>query len=120
MSYLRQAKHTDDSAIRQDLSVGLHTVAEINQTIRFADTKAGALAAVQALTVSVLIGKRDMTDGHWLTVLAVQVWIAAILLSACLLAAGQAARLVEDGTLPGIRAAFPSLSALPAHRALKA
>jgi hypothetical protein len=42
-------------AVRHNLAVGLHAVTEINQTIRYADTKSAALAGIQALAVTVLV-----------------------------------------------------------------
>jgi hypothetical protein len=41
---------TTDNDLQHDLSLALHTITETSQAIRFADTKAGALAGVQTLT----------------------------------------------------------------------
>ena len=106
-------------ALRQDLSIGLHTVTEINQSIRYADTKAGALAAVQALTVTVLAARRDVVPGDLTLTLLFLACLLGVLVSATLLAAGQAPRLFSGvRPLSKSRLAFPSLSTMPAEDAL--
>jgi hypothetical protein len=100
------------SRTRQDLAIGLHTVTEFNQSIRYADTKAGGLAAVQALALTVLAARRDSASGA--TALLFVACLLGILVSAALLAVGQAPRLGRAGlTTAPTRNAFPSLSVMP-------
>lgn len=98
---------TTDDELRHDLSLALHTITETNQSIRFADTKLGALAGVQALMVTVLAARSGAGGGA-----AVQLLHAACLLgvtiSALLLAASQLPRLLRQGDQPN-RASFPDL-----------
>jgi hypothetical protein len=102
------------SRTRQDLSIGLHTVTEFNHSIRYADTKAGALAALQALALTVLTARRDAATGA--PALLFLACLAGILISAALLAAGQAPRMGR--TTASSRNAFPSLSAMPSVEVL--
>jgi pycsar effector protein len=97
-------------ALRQDLSVGLHTVTEFNQSIRYADTKAGALAAVQALAVTVLAARRDSASADRLAIILFGVCLLGVLTSAALLAVGQTPRLIA-GARPS-RISFPSLAGM--------
>lgn len=94
------------SRTTQDLTIGLHTVTEFNHSIRYADTKAGALAAVQALALTVLTARRDTAP-----TLLFLACLAGLLISATLLAAGQTPRLGR--TTAPTRNAFPSLSVMP-------
>lgn len=109
-----------DMEIQQDMTVGLHTVSEINQSIRYADTKAGALAAVQALSVTVLAAKRDAVPGHLVVTVLFLVCVAAVLVSAGLLAAGQSPRLFSGRPPAASRIAFPSLVSMPAADVVRA
>lgn len=90
--------------------MGLHAVTEINQSIRYADTKAAALAAVQALAVTVLAARRDTGSGDLLTAVLYTACLLGVLISAVLLAAGQTPRLrsATPAERPN-RIAFPSL-----------
>jgi hypothetical protein len=98
---------TMDDELRHDVSLALHTIAETNQSIRFADTKAAGLAGIQALMVTVLAARHNNGQG-----LAVQLLHAAcllgVLVSALLLAAGQVPRLFEYRGQPN-RNSFPAL-----------
>src|SRR3954465_2234128 len=98
---------TKENDLGLDLTLALHTITETNQSIRFADTKAGALAGIQALMVTVLAARHDTgTDP------AVQLLHAAcmlgVLISALLLAAGQVPRVFEQQGRPN-RISFPAL-----------
>src|SRR6185312_14106195 len=110
MGFLSGRRAADrDAEIRQDLVVGLHTVTEINHAIRYADTKAGALAAVQALIVTILVTKPD----HALPPLAVAACLGAVLMSAVLLALGQFPRLSGHPRATATsRIGFPTLAAM--------
>ena len=113
-SVSRPGKAQDIDVIRQDLSVGLHTVTEFNQSIRYADTKAGAMAAVQALALTVLAARRDAGATDLPSALLFLAGLVGILVSAVLLAAGQMPRRVKNGgPVARSRIAFPSLSAMP-------
>jgi hypothetical protein len=102
-----------NDTLGRDLTLGLHAVTEFNQSIRYADTKAGALAAVQALVVTVLAARRDGT-GSLLSSALLTGCLAAVLISAVLLARGQTPRLRGPRSdRPANRLAFPSLSAMP-------
>ncbi|WP_127500571.1 Pycsar system effector family protein [Actinoplanes solisilvae] len=105
-------KQRDVEAARQDLTVGMHAITEINHAIRYADTKAAALAAVLALGVTVLAGRRGDAVGLLPNAL-LSVCLCATLVSAALLAVGQAPRLrgVRSARRPN-RIAFPSLAAM--------
>jgi hypothetical protein len=100
-----------------DLSLALHTITETNQSIRFADTKAGALAGIQALMVTVLAARRDNGPDS-----AVQVLHAAcllgVLVSALLLAAGQVPRVFEHHGRPN-RISFAALVRMGADQLLE-
>jgi hypothetical protein len=121
----REPEHRAEAA-RHNLTVGLHAVTEFNQSIRYADTKAGALAAIQALAVTVLTARHDAATGGPLPALLFTVCLLGVLVSAVLLAAGQAPRLSGGETpVDPNRLAFPSLAkmrradvlALPSPRA---
>lgn len=99
-------------ALRQDLSIGLHTITEINQSIRYADTKAGALAAVQALAVSVVAGRRTAGTVDLAPTALFTLGLVLVMTSAALLVAGQLPRL-PNKTVPGSRNAFPALATMP-------
>lgn len=103
---------TTDNDLQHDLSLALHMITETNQSIRFADTKAGALAGIQALMVTVLATRHVAGQG-----LAVQLLHAAsllgVLVSALLLAVGQAPRLSERKTYAN-RVSFPALTRMQA------
>ncbi|RSM48019.1 hypothetical protein DMB66_47155 [Actinoplanes sp. ATCC 53533] len=99
-------------ALRQDLSIGLHTVTEINQSIRYADTKAGALAAVQALAVTVLANRSAAGTADLAPALLFALGLVLVMASAALLVAGQFPRL-SNKTAPGSRNAFPALAMMP-------
>jgi hypothetical protein len=105
-------KQRDIEAARQDLAVGLHAITEINHTIRYADTKAAALAAVLALGVTVLAARRgDVTSLP--SVVLFGLCLSATLTSATLLAIGQAPRLRSGRPAEGPnRVAFPALAAM--------
>ncbi|GAA2636782.1 Pycsar system effector family protein [Paractinoplanes durhamensis] len=98
---------SNDNDLQQDLTVALHTITETNQSIRFADTKAGALAGIQALMITVLAARHDPGRGT-----AIQILHAAcllgILISAVLLASSQAPRVFEHKSRPN-RVSFPAL-----------
>jgi hypothetical protein len=100
-------------AVRHNLAVGLHAVTEINHTIRYADTKSAALAGIQALTVTVLVARRDSgTDGP-VPIVLFAACLLCVLVSAGLLAAGQAPRLTSGRPSEGPnRIAFPSLATM--------
>ncbi len=115
----RRTAAADTVAVQQDMAVGLHTVTEINQSIRYADTKAGALAAVQALAVTVLAAKRDAATGHLAVTVLFLICLAAVLTSAVLLAAGQSPRLFSARPPTASRVAFPSLVSLPAPEVVR-
>ena len=117
----RQPAAGDDGFLREDLTLGLHAVTEFNQTIRYADTKAGALAAVQALAVTVLAAKRDSGTSTLLSTLILTGCLVSVLVSAMLLARGQVPRLY--GARPGgrpSRIAFPSLASMTTAEVLQA
>jgi hypothetical protein len=100
-------------AVRHNLAVGLHAVTEINQTIRYADTKSAALAGIQALAVTVLVARRDTGTGGPLPVLLFAACLVSVMVSAGLLAAGQAPRLTSARPPEGPnRIAFPSLATM--------
>ncbi|MEU8235353.1 Pycsar system effector family protein [Actinoplanes sp. NPDC048967] len=101
------------TALQQDLSIGLHTVTEINQSIRYADTKAGALAAVQALAVTVLANRRAAGTADLVPMVVFTVGLGLVLASAGLLVAGQVPRLSRP-TAAGSRIAFPALATMSA------
>lgn len=105
-------KQRDIEASRQDLTVGLHAVTEINHAIRYADTKAAALAAVLALGVTVLAARRGDAAGLVSNALF-GFSLGATLMSAALLAIGQAPRLRSGrpAEKPN-RIAFPALAAM--------
>ncbi|MFI5496339.1 Pycsar system effector family protein [Actinoplanes sp. NPDC051859] len=105
-------------ALSQDIAVGLHTVTEINQSIRYADTKAAGLATVQALAVTVLAAKRDSAGGIPLVIVG-SLCLCGVLVSVLLLAAGQVPRLTSSGRGAGSRIAFPALAALPLDEVLQ-
>lgn len=92
---------------RQNLEVGLHTITEFNQSIRYADAKAGTLAAVQALTLTLLTGRPGTEAG--VSGLLASIAVLGVLVSAALLLAGQIPRLTarDPGAGPN-RLAFPS------------
>jgi hypothetical protein len=116
------ARAGNDAALRHDLALGLHAVTEFNKSIRYADTKAGALAAVQALAVTVLTAKRDNGNGtgNLLTRLLLGC-LVSVLVSATLLAWGQAPRLFSPRPGAGAsRIAFPSLASMPTAEVLQA
>jgi hypothetical protein len=93
--------------LQHDLSLALHTITETNQSIRFADTKAGALAGIQALMVTVLAAH----NGAF--VLLHAACFGGVLISALLLAAGQAPRVFEHHNRPS-RISFSALARLDA------
>ena len=96
-----------DADLQQDLSLALHTITETSQSIRFADTKAGALAGIQALMVTVLAARHGA--GHGLAVqLLHTACLFGVLVSALLLAAGQMPRLFENSDHRS-RVSFPAL-----------
>jgi len=101
------------AAVRQDLSVGLHTVTEFNQSIRYADTKAGALAAVQTLAVTILATRREAGIAGLAPAVTFAVGLLLVLVSAALLAAGQFPRL-SNSPAAGVRSriAFPALATM--------
>jgi hypothetical protein len=105
-------------SLSQDLAVGLHTVTEINQSIRYADTKAAGLATVQALAVTVIAAKRDGA-GSVLTVVVGILCLGGVLISFLLLAAGQVPRMSEGRRCGGSRIAFPVLAELPLDELLR-
>jgi hypothetical protein len=115
MTYLRGSgtpAHRTEPA-RYNLSVGLHAVTEINQTIRYADTKSAALAGIQALAVTILVARRDAGTGGPLPVLLFASCLACVMISAGLLAAGQVPRLTSARPPEGPnRIAFPSLATM--------
>lgn len=108
---IQQSNSRQAEALRQDLTVGLHTVTEINQSIRYADTKAGALAAVQALSVTVLLNRSAAGTASLAPTLFFTLGLLLVLLSATLLVAGQVPRLSRK-TAAGCRTAFPALAAM--------
>src|SRR5690349_8509631 len=96
-----------NNELQHNLTLALHTITETNQSIRFADTKAGALAAVQALMLTVLAGnQRDFPS----PIQALRVTcLVGVLVCFLLLAAGQAPRMFEHtGDLN--RSSFPALA----------
>jgi hypothetical protein len=112
ISQTRRGRAQLAEARRQDLSVGLHTVTEINQSIRYADTKAGALAAVQALAVTVLASHRTAGTTDLFPTAMFTLCLFLVLTSAALLVAGQFPRL-SDKTAIKSRIAFPALAVMP-------
>ncbi|NMO56159.1 hypothetical protein HH310_33900 [Actinoplanes sp. TBRC 11911] len=84
-----------DQDLQHDTSLALHTITETNQSIRFADTKAGALAGIQALMITILARRHESGDGTLLRLLYLAC-LLGILVSALLLAVGQVPRLLED------------------------
>jgi hypothetical protein len=111
----------DAVALQQDVSIGLYAVTEFNQSIRYADTKAGALAALQALATTVLAAKRDAELNNLGATLLFLGCLVAVVISATLLAAGQSPRLFS-GRRPesASRIAFPSLAAMQETEVLRA
>jgi hypothetical protein len=105
-------------SLSQDLAVGLHTVTEINQSIRYADTKAAGLATVQALTVTVIAARRDGA-GSVLTLVVGVLCLCGVLVSALLLAAGQVPRIPGGRRSGSSRIAFPVLAELPLDEVLR-
>jgi hypothetical protein len=106
MDKLRAAARS--KPINDDVAVGLHTVSEFNQTIRYADTKAAALAAAQALTVTVLTSRRDLAGHSAGSAVLFALVVAGAVVSTAMLTAGQAPRLVTaSGDRPN-RLAFPT------------
>jgi hypothetical protein len=105
----------------QNIAVGLHTIGEFNQSIRYADSKAAALAAAQGLAATVLATHRDGGPGGLLPTLLFTAGLAGVLISAALLAAGQVPRLSSGATdsAPN-RLAFPSLARMQLIDILKA
>jgi hypothetical protein len=103
-----------DNDLQHDLSLALHTITETNQSIRFADTKAGALAGAQAVMVTVLATHDDEAAFRMLRA----VCFLAVLISALLLAAGQAPRIFELRGRPS-RVSFPALARLHADELLE-
>jgi hypothetical protein len=108
---------TTDNDLRHDLSLALHTITETNQAIRFADTKAGALAGIQALMVTILASHHDAGNGMAMQLLH-GACLLGVLASALLLAAGQAPRLVEHRRRPN-RVSFPALVRMGADQLLQ-
>ena len=108
-----------DIDLRQDLAVGLHAVTEFNQSIRYADTKAAGLAAVQALAVTVLAAKRDAVPDEPVALVLFLICLGAVLTSAFLLAAGQSPRMSGKRRSGGSRIAFPALAELPLDEILR-
>lgn len=108
---------TTDNDLRNDLALALHTITETNQSIRFADTKAGALAGIQALMVTILAAHQD--TGHGAAIQLLQAaCLLGVLVSALLLAAGQAPRLFEHRGRPN-RVSFPALVRMRADQLLQ-
>jgi hypothetical protein len=104
-------------AARQSLTIGLHAVTEFNQTIRYADTKSAALAAVQALAVTVLAARGDAGTGGLLPTVLFTACLLGVLLSAAFVAAGQMPRLSGGAAAEGPnRLAFPSLATMERDR----
>lgn len=108
---------TTQNDLRHDLSLALHTITEINQSIRFADTKAGALAGIQALMVTVLAARHDADHGTAIQLLQA-VCLLGVLVSAMLLAAGQAPRMFESKGHSN-RVSFPALVRMRADQLLE-
>jgi hypothetical protein len=113
ISRTQHRKLSPVETLRQDLLIGLHTVTEINQSIRYADTKAGALAAVQALAVTVLANRRAAGASELVPTVVFTVGLTLVLASAALLVAGQVPRLSRPAAR-GSRIAFPTLATMPA------
>jgi hypothetical protein len=111
---------TNRADLQQDLQLGLHAVSEFNLSIRFADTKAGAVAALQALVLTVLAAKRDTAIDHPMILVLYGTGLLGFLCSVALLCAGQAPRLLRRRSvaLPN-RLAFPSLVRLPSADVLR-
>jgi hypothetical protein len=107
---------TTDEELRHDLSLALHTITETNQSIRFADTKLGALAGVQALMVTVLAARHD-PGGSAVVRLLHALCFLGVLVSALLLAASQAPRLFRQVEQPS-RASFLDLVAMNTDQVL--
>ncbi len=105
-------------SLSQDLAVGLHTVTEINQSIRYADTKAAGFATVQALVVTVIAARRDGAGSGVALVVGV-LCLCGVLTSALLLAAGQVPRMTGGRRSGGSRIAFPALAELPLDEVLR-
>jgi hypothetical protein len=108
---------TTHNDLRHDLSLALHSITEINQLIRFADAKAGALTGIQALMVTVLAARHDANHGTVLQLLRAAC-LLGVLGSAVLLAAGQAPRLVENKDHSN-RVSFPALGRMRADQLLE-
>lgn len=108
---------TTNHDLRHDLSLALHTITETKSGDQIADTKAGALAGVQALMVTVLTARHGTGHGS-----AVQLLHAAcllgVLVSALLLAVGQTPRLFEHRNRPN-RTSFPALVRMRADQLLQ-
>lgn len=108
---------TTDSDLQHDTSLALHTITETNQAIRFADTKAGALAGVQALMITVLATRHDSAGGATVQLIYGSC-LLGVLVSALLLAVGQAPRLFEHGGPPN-RVSFTALPWMHADQMLQ-
>lgn len=102
---------TTDDELRHDLSLALHMITETNQSIRFADTKLGALAGIQALMVTVLAA-RNSAGGETVVQLLHAACLLGVLVSALLLTASQAPRLFHQGDEPN-RASFLGIVRIP-------
>ncbi|MCY1141310.1 hypothetical protein OWR29_25210 [Actinoplanes sp. Pm04-4] len=100
-----------ENELQHDLVLALHTITETNQSIRFADTKAGALAAIQALMITILAGHQGFQPLRVACLLAV-------FLSVLLLAAGQAPRVFDRAARPN-RSSFPGLARTPTDQLLE-
>jgi hypothetical protein len=105
--------------LRQDLTLGLHAVTEFNQSIRFADTKAAALAALQALAITVLSTDGPAARNHLLPVALFGACLLGVLTSALLLAMSQAPRVTRHPARKRGRVSFPRLSAMPLAEVLR-